>query len=270
MQNLEQSYQTREPISEAQQNQEFSFPEIPPVTEKDAIAYLRRSAKFAEIAAAAEWDALILAICEQLGVDVSEEEWQEAGDDFRQKHKLWGIEETMAWLNQQRISIEEWSEGVRVALLEKKLKESLFGAATDGEYTVNRDRYARIALSQILVPDLATAWKIVQILREGHASFCTLALEYSKGKQSQENGGFVGVRYVVELLPEIAEAVNNAKEGEIIGPVQSSLGYHVLRVEKCFPIELNQQVREQVMNASFQLWLQAWKEKKFQNYSYPA
>ncbi|NMG08710.1 peptidylprolyl isomerase [Brasilonema sp. UFV-L1] len=262
MHDLEESYKTKDLIAQSQKNQEFSLPEIPSATEQDVIAYLRRSAKFAEMAAATERDALILSICEKLGINVSEEEWQEAGDVFRQKHKLWGIEETLAWLNQQRISVEEWSEGIRVELLDKKLKEYLFGAAVDGEYTLNRDRYARVALSQILVPDLATAWKIVQILREEHTSFCALALEYSKGKKSQENGGFVGIRYVVELLPEIAEAINNAKEGEIIGPVQSSLGYHVLKVEKWFPIELNQEVREQIINVSFQLWLQAWKDTK--------
>lgn len=253
---MEQSVKTRELTAASKNKPEFTVPSIPDATDATAIAYLRRCAKFAEIAAATEREALILAICEQMDIQVSELELQEAGDAFRHEHKLWGIEETMAWLNQQRITVEEWSEGIRVALLEKKLKEYLFGALVDGEYTMNRDRYKRVALSQILVADLATAVKIVQMLREGHASFCALALEYSKGKQSQENGGFVGIRYVVELSPEIAEAISNAKEGEIIDPIQSNLGYHVLKVEKWFPIELNQAVREQIMNVSFQLWLQ--------------
>jgi parvulin-like peptidyl-prolyl isomerase len=113
-----------------------------------------------------------------------------------------------------------------------------------------------VALSQILVTDLATAVKIVQILREGQASFCALALEHSKGKQSQENGGFVGIRYLVELIPEIAKPLAEAKEGEIVGPVQTKVGYHVLRAEKWFPIELNQALREQIMDSLFEVWLQ--------------
>ncbi|MBD2448161.1 peptidylprolyl isomerase [Nostoc sp. FACHB-152] len=225
-------------------------------TDAEILEYLRRSAKFAEIAVAAEREAFVIANCKQLGIEISEDEWQAAGDAFRLERKLWGNAETLAWLEEQRISVEEWSEGIKVALLEKKLKEHLFGALVDGAYVSNRDNYRRVALSQILVTDLATAWKIVQLLREGQASFCALALEHSKGKQSQENGGFVGIQYLVELIPEIAEPLTEAKEGEIVGPVQSKIGYHVLRVEKWFPIELNQAVREQIMDSLFQQWLQ--------------
>lgn len=219
------------------------------------IGYLRRSAKFAEFAALAERDVQVLAACEKFGITVSEEEVQAAGDDFRQKNKLWGLKETSAWLDQQRITLEDWSQGIRIALLEKKLKEYLFGAGVDGEYFKNRDRYKRVALSQILVVDLDTAWKIVQMLREGHASFCALALEYSKGRLSQEKGGFMGIRYLVELTPEIAEAINHAQEGEIIGPIQSKLGYNVMKVEKWFPLQLTKDVREQIMESLFQKWL---------------
>ncbi|KYC37651.1 peptidylprolyl isomerase [Scytonema hofmannii PCC 7110] len=229
---------------------------VPPATDIDIVTYLRHSAKFAEIATFAERDALILTNCEKLGITVSDEEWQAAGDAFRQEHKLWGTTETMAWLDQQRISLEDWSEGIRVSLLERKLKEHLFGALVDGGYINNRNRYRRVALSQILAADLATAWKIIHILREGHASFSALALEYSKGKQSQENGGFVGVRFLVELMTEIEQAITNVKEGDIVGPVQTKLGYHVLRVEKWFPTELNESVREQIMNSMFQVWIQ--------------
>ncbi|WP_017314972.1 peptidylprolyl isomerase [Mastigocladopsis repens] len=264
-QDLEPPVQALPPTDEAERSQKslpqegFTAQQISPATDADVIAYLRRSAKLAEIAALAERDALVLAGCEKFGITVSEEEVQAAGDDFRQERKLWGLQETMAWLDQQRIGVEDWSQGIRVALLEKKLKEHLFGAGVDGEYMRNRDRYRRVAVSQILVVDLDTAWKIVQMLREGHASFCALALEYSKGKQSQEKGGFVGIRFLVELTPEIAETINNAKEGEILGPVQSKLGYHVVRVEKWFPTVLNQAVREQIMDSLFQGWLKNFK-----------
>jgi hypothetical protein len=229
---------------------------VPLATDAEVVNHLRRSAKFAEIAASAERDALVIANADKLGITVSDEEWQARGDAFREEHKLWGTTETFAWLDKQRISVDEWSEGIKIMLLEKKLKEHLFGGAVDAAYLNNRNNYRRVALSQILVSDLATAWKIIQTLREGHACFSALALEHSKGKQSQENGGFVGIRFLGELVQEIVEAITDAKEGEIIGPVQTKLGYHVLRVEKWFPSQLNQEAREQILNAMFQVWLQ--------------
>ncbi len=231
------------------------LPEISPATDEAVVAYLRHSFKFAEMAAMAERNTLILSVCQQLGIAISDEELQVAGDVFRLEHKLLGASETLAWLRQQRISVEDWSQGVRVSLLTQKLKEHLFGEAVDNHYMTSRDDYRRVALSQILVRDLTEALKIAQALRVENASFCALALEYSKGKQSQQNAGFVGIRFLAELLPEIGKAVAEAKEGEVVGPIQTKLGYHILRVEKWFAAELNE-VREQVLESLFEGWLQ--------------
>ena len=235
--------------------QQSSLPRITPATNEDIIAYLRHSHKIAEIAALAERDALILDICEQLSITTSEEELQAAGDAFRLEHKLLGSTETLAWLSDQRITVEDWSQGIRIQLLTKKLKEHLFGDVVDNHYISNRDDYRRVALSQILVSDLPNALKLAYALREEHASFCALALEHSKGKQSKENGGFIGICFTAKLMPEIAEAISEAKEGEVIGPIQTKLGYHMIKIEKWFPVELND-IREQVLEALFQNWLQ--------------
>jgi parvulin-like peptidyl-prolyl isomerase len=236
--------------------EKWVLPEISPATDDAVVAYLRHSYKFAEIAALAERDALILAVCEQLGITLTDEELQAAGDAFRLEHKLLGASETLDWLGKQRIRVEDWSQGIRVSLLTQKLKEHLFGEAVDSHYMTNRDDYRRVALSQILVRDLTEALKIAQALRVENASFCALALEHSRGKQSQQNAGFVGVRFLAELLPEIAKAVVEAKEGEVVGPIQTKLGYHILRVEKWFVAELSE-IREQVLESLFQAWLQA-------------
>jgi parvulin-like peptidyl-prolyl isomerase len=103
---------------------------------------------------------------------------------------------------------------------------------------------------------LTEALKIAQALRVENASLCALALEQPKGKQSQQNAGFVGIRFLAELLPEITKAVVEAKEGEVVGPIQTKLGYHILRVEKWFAADLSE-VREQVLESLFQAWLHA-------------
>lgn len=253
------------PAAEPEKHSEsFMMPEIPLATDAAIVAYLRRSSKIAEIATLAEREALILATCEQLGITLSDAEWQAAGDTFRLEHKLLGSSETFAWLSQQRINVLDWSEGIRAALLTKKLKEHLFAGAVDSAYLSNRNNYRRVALSQILVIDLTTALKIVQSLRETNASFCALALEHSKGKQSQENGGFVGIRFLVELAPEIARAVAEARKGEVIGPIQTRLGYHILKIEKWFPTELSESVREKILDSLFQAWLQHLSSDKWE------
>ncbi|HEY9597947.1 MAG TPA: peptidylprolyl isomerase [Cyanophyceae cyanobacterium] len=234
---------------------ESALPGISPATDEDIIAYLRRSHKIAEIAALAEHEALILALCEQRGITVSEQELQAAGNEFRLKHKLLGASETLSWLEEQRIAVEDWSEGIRVALLIKKLKEHLFGASVDGHYLSNRKDYRRIAFSQILVRTLSDALTIVSKLQGDKSNFCALALEYSKGQQSKEKGGFAGIHFLSRLMPEIAPAISSAQEGEVIGPLETKLGYHIIKVEKWFPVELNESVREEILESLFKAWL---------------
>lgn len=234
--------------------EKLTLPEIIPASDEDILAYLRHSFTIAEIAAAAEQNTLIVKTCEQLGITVTDEELQAEGNSFRHTHKLLGISETLAWLKQQRITAEDWTQGIRLSLLNRKLKEHLFAPTVDAHYINNRDDYKRVALSQILVKDLTQATTIAQLLREKQVSFPALALEYSRGKQSKENGGFVGVRFLAELLPEITKVITDAQEGEVIGPIQTQMGYHILRIEKWFPANLSES-REQILESLFQIWL---------------
>lgn len=234
----------------------LQWPEIPPASDQAVIEYLRYAGKFSEVAALAEQDQLILQLCNNLSVNITDQELQTAGDEFRLAHQLMGAPETFAWLQQQRITVEDWSQGIRVRLLTQKLQEHLFGAGVDAHYLQHRDRYRRAALSQILVRSAAEAVDVIQRLQQPGASFCALALAHSQGKQTRENGGFAGVRFLAELIPQLATAIAEVEVGEVVGPVQTQLGYHILRVEQWFPAELNEAVRTQILDALFQSWLQ--------------
>jgi PPIC-type PPIASE domain len=235
------------------------LPNVQPVTEQEAIDALKYSLNYADVAAFAERDNLVVKLCQQLNISVSEGEVQEEGDIFRRNNALRDSSETLQWLSTQRITAENWAKGIHISMLTDKLKEHICGSSADSYYISNRRTCRRVALSQILVGDLATAVKISRQVRENQSLFCSLALEHSKGRQSAENGGFAGVKLVAELLPEIAQAIEDAGEGDVLDPVQSKLGYHVLRVEKWFPAELSQ-VRQQLLDYLFQSWLNELKD----------
>ncbi len=62
-----------------------------------------------------------------------------------------------------------------------------------------------------------------------------LAKQYSDDPHTKEKGGELGYLTKDEVFPGLAEAVFSAKEGEILGPLRSSLGYHIILVEKIKP-----------------------------------
>lgn len=225
-------------------------------TETEILAYLRYSHQISEIAARVEQDQLVLKACEHFGIDVSEAELQAAGDAFRTENKLLDVSTTVNWLTQQKITVEDWSYGIRLQLLTQRLKEYLFSDAIDGHYLQNREHYRRVALSQILLPDLLQANQLMQVLQLEPTSFCALALQHSQAKQSQQNGGFVGVRFVVELMASIVQAIEGMREGAIVGPVQTRLGYHIIKIEQWYAAELNSMTRTEILDTMFKSWVQ--------------
>lgn len=226
-----------------------------PVTDAELLKRLRQTHQILELSTATQQDKLVVALCERLEITIDDAELQAAGDAFRLSHHLTSAAKTIEWLNQQQISVEDWTEGLRLSLLKRKLKEALFDDQVDGHYLQNRDYFRRVALSQILVSSPAAADQIFNQLTGEPQRFCQLALEHSQAK-SQQQGGFVGIRFVSELMPEVASAIADIEAGTTLAPIQTRLGFHILKVEKWFPTQLSDEVRDTILESLFQAWLQ--------------
>lgn len=81
----------------------------------------------------------------------------------------------------------------------------------------------------ILVEDEASALAAVEALNEGE-SFAALARAISTDPGSGARGGELGEAYVGNYVPEFRQAIEAAEVGDLVGPVQSEFGYHVLQV----------------------------------------
>lgn len=80
------------------------------------------------------------------------------------------------------------------------------------------------------VKSLNLAKDIAKRLKEG-CDFDGLAKTYSDGPGASE-GGLMGYVKKGDLLPEIETVIFSLKPGEVSGVVQTSLGYHIFKVEE--------------------------------------
>lgn len=111
-------------------------------------------------------------------------------------------------------------------------------------YEQNRDRYrveARIPVWQIFLPIPASADQaqvseterrakdLVSLLRSGTLEFAKAAAEHSAHQASRMNGGFMGYLQIGELIPEVKAAVTEAPVGQVLDPVRSPSGLHILK-----------------------------------------
>ncbi|HSN54987.1 MAG TPA: peptidyl-prolyl cis-trans isomerase [Candidatus Sulfomarinibacteraceae bacterium] len=98
----------------------------------------------------------------------------------------------------------------------------------------------------------ARARGVAEIARAG-GDFAALAAKHSDDPGSRDTGGDLGWFGRGRMVPEFEEAVFDAKPGDIVGPVRSQFGFHVIEVEGFRPErqrpfeEVEEQVRFRVL-----------------------
>ena len=67
-------------------------------------------------------------------------------------------------------------------------------------------------------------------------NFAQKAREFSKDPGSAKNGGSLGeTADLSKLVPEFANAVKNGKAGDIVGPIKTQFGYHIIYIQSKDP-----------------------------------
>ncbi len=98
------------------------------------------------------------------------------------------------------------------------------------------DTAAQVRARHILVADQAKAKEVLAKLKAG-GSWDALAKQYSTDPSSKDKGGELGFFGRGQMVPAFQDAAFNAKVNEIVGPVKSPFGYHVLQVEEKKPAQ---------------------------------
>ena len=186
-------------------------------------------------------------------------------------------------LKQNNITEEELREDIRENLPVQKVQEKVSSDAgpTDEEvqkfYEQNKEAQfttpEQVCVSHILFAkdQQQKAEEVKQQLEDG-GDFAELARQYSQDPGSAENGGDLGCLGQGETVPPFEEAAFGADEGEIVGPVKTQFGYHVLEVTEKKPqqvrplSEVESQIRSQLVSEqeseAFSKWLDEQKKKR--------
>ncbi|WP_456369807.1 SurA N-terminal domain-containing protein [Thermodesulfatator atlanticus] len=105
---------------------------------------------------------------------------------------------------------------------------------------------------------LARAQKIRKKIKSAE-DFAKVAAKYSDDPHSKKEGGDLGWVTANEVFENLREVIFSAREGEILGPVRSPMGYHIILVEKIKPAktkplsqvkaQIEQKLKEQKLKA---------------------
>jgi len=99
------------------------------------------------------------------------------------------------------------------------------------------------------------ALEIFYALQEGEISFQEIARQYIQNPEIRRAGGYQGIRKRSDFRPEIASLVFAANPPQILKPVITPKGAHIIIVEEIIEPELNEQMRVQIFDDLFTNWL---------------
>ncbi|HSK24529.1 MAG TPA: peptidylprolyl isomerase [Egicoccus sp.] len=166
---------------------------------------------------------IILDVAQERGITVED---GAADERFQQDLQTFGDEAGLAEAlasQQNGLTLELYRDVLIPASLHMDaLREELAGEIESEEIETRTVRH-------ILVETEPEAEAIVAELADG-ADFATLAQERSTDPGSGAQGGDLGPAPRGSYVPEFEDAVWDAEVGEVVGPVESQFGFHVLEV----------------------------------------
>lgn len=193
---------------------------------------------------------LITQAAAQLNVTVTDAEVQAEIDAL--KATAQSEQEWQAWLEANVFTESEIVEATRENLLTNRVREAVIAqSASQASGATVQQVHAR----HILVGSEAEARAILEQLQAG-GDFVALAATYSRDSLTKDSGGDLGFFVRDDLTtPELADLAFSLQPGQIGGPLQTMLGYHVVQTLEFADTPALETVQGTALEARFADWL---------------
>ncbi len=182
---------------------------------------------------------------DRFGLSVEAEDIEASTADVDQA-SIYGL--TASKWRQQAID-----SGARTSRLSRYLEDTSNVWYTDADvdtyYAAKKGNYVQACSSHILVEDRETAERILGELRGG-GDFAALAAANSTDESNKDKGGDLGCQPKGTFVPPFEAALSAAKDGELVGPVQTDFGYHLIKVTSAYAARpLDDALRSEIKTA---------------------
>ncbi|NEQ88947.1 MAG: peptidylprolyl isomerase, partial [Moorea sp. SIO2I5] len=133
--------------------------------------------------------------------------------------------------------------------------QHLFADKVEPYFFEHQLDYAAAVIYEVVLDDKDLAMELFYALDEGETSFYEIAHEYIQDTELRRSGGYRGIVKRQEFKPEISAAVFAAEPPQLLKPIVSSKGVHLILVEEIVKSELDYKLRSEIMSDLFSGWL---------------
>lgn len=179
---------------------------------------------------------------------------QVAYEGYCSKNRLLTEEQKQSWQQQQQLSPElMMAEAVREYRLDR-FKENKWGEQIQSCFLQRKSQLDRVVYSLIRTQDASLAQELYFRLRDDGAAFAELAQQHSQGNEAQ-TGGMVGPVELSVPHPTLAKLLQISRQHQLWAPTKIGDWFVIVRFEKLVPAQLDQAMRQRLLNEQFQAFL---------------
>ncbi|MBP5974720.1 peptidylprolyl isomerase [Brasilonema sp. CT11] len=231
------------------------MPKFINVSKEDIFYQIKISCQIPGLVEAIATRQIITDTAKEAGIKVEIEELQQAANNLRLANKLLKAEDTWAWLEKHHLSIDEFEALAYTNLISNKLATHLFGQQVEPFFYQHELDYAGVVTYEVIFDDEDLAMELFCALKEGEISFQEIAHQYIEEPEIRRARGYCGIQRRKDFRPEIAALVFAATPPQILKPIITPKGVHLISVEEIIEAKLDEQLRVKILGDLFAAWL---------------
>ncbi|MEC4815320.1 MAG: peptidylprolyl isomerase [Scytonema sp. PMC 1069.18] len=198
---------------------------------------------------------IVMCAAQEAGIKAELSELQQAADSLRLMSNLRSADATWTWLQKHHLSLDDFEELVYHTVISSKLTEHLFADKVEQFFVEHQLDYAQVVMYEVVLDELDLAMELFYAMTEGEISFPGVAHQYIQDTETRRCGGYKGALSRTDLKPEISAAVFVATPPQILKPIVTSKGVHLIFVEEIIIPQLDEVLRSKIFSILFSDWL---------------
>lgn len=226
------------------------------ITNENILEQVKLSCKIPEIVEAIINRKIIENAAAEALIKVDNGDLQEVADKYRLMYQLQSADDTWAWLEKHNLSLDDFEKLIYNNAISTKLCVHLFKDKIEPYFFENQLNYAGVVMYEIILDDEDLAVELFYAVQEGEMSFYDVAHKYIQDKELRRKCGYRGILYRKDLKPEISAAVFAAKPSQLLKPIVTSKGIHLILVEELIQPQLDNLLRHKIGSDLFSEWLE--------------
>lgn len=187
-------------------------------------------------------------------VPCTPDERKQALRGFFQQNGIKSDEDCQAWCQRNGFTFSQLQALAVRPLKIHKFQQARWGQHLESYFLQRKEDLDQVTYSLIRVKSAGLAQELYFRIDEGEADFATVARQYSQGPEAQ-TGGLVGPMSLKMPHPLIAQKLKTAQPQQIFPPIKIEDWFIIVRLEQFVPAQLNNGMKQQLMNELFQNWL---------------